>query len=384
MEIFTSTMPEYEVQVTETPGLNPDDRAAMKRLIEEGFLDMSVLAESDRERLVYGLKILVDDYATWIEEQEKRIGDDVRGYDEVATDAMDRCRNVHARLMAGIETLEMNDDALEAFRFANRSMATQRVRSIFALAKRRGENATPETYDIAKNRSWRPFQLAFMLLSIPAIADPLHKDRTDSIESYADLLWFPTGGGKTEAYLGVAAFTMGIRRLQKNLGGYDSTRGLAVVMRYTLRLLTLQQFQRGTALICAMEVIRRSDPKKWGEEPFTIGLWVGQRVTPNTTEESHQAIQATRNGKRRNGSSPAQLTTCPWCGSEIAEGRDIEVRKDIGKTIVHCGDKLGRCEFSKSKSKDIGIPVVVVDEELYHRPPSMMIATVVKFAMMAW
>lgn len=384
VEIYTSTMPEYEVQVTETPGLNPDDRAAMKRLIEEGFLDMSVLAESDRERLVYGLKILVDDYATWIEEQEKRIGDDVRGYDEVATDAMDRCRNVHARLMAGIETLETNDDALEAFRFANRSMATQRVRSIYALAKRRGENATPETYDIAKNRSWRPFQLAFMLLSIPAIADPLHKDRTDSIESYADLLWFPTGGGKTEAYLGVAAFTMGIRRLQKNLGGYDSTRGLAVVMRYTLRLLTLQQFQRGTALICAMEVIRRSDPKKWGEEPFTIGLWVGQRVTPNTTEESHQAIQATRNGKRRNGSSPAQLTTCPWCGSEIAEGRDIEVRKDIGKTIVHCGDKLGRCEFSKSKSKDIGIPVVVVDEELYHRPPSMMIATVDKFAMMAW
>ena len=107
------------------------------------------------------------------------------------------------------------------------------------------------------------------------MADPKHKDRTEPLDAYADLLWFPTGGGKTEAYLGVAAFTMGIRRLQGNLGGYDASRGLSVIMRYTLRLLTLQQFQRASTLICAMEVIRRNEEDTWGKEPFTIGLWVG-------------------------------------------------------------------------------------------------------------
>jgi hypothetical protein len=94
------------------------------------------------------------------------------------------------------------------------------------------------------------------------------------MEAHADLLWFPTGGGKTEAYLGVAAFTMAIRRLQGKLGGYDGSRGLAVIMRYTLRLLTLQQFQRATALICAMEKLRRDavvqGDASLGAEPFTL------------------------------------------------------------------------------------------------------------------
>ena len=116
-----------------------------------------------------------------------------------------------------------------------------------------------------------------------------------------------TGGGKTEAYLGVAAFTMAIRRLQGDLGGLDSSRGLAVIMRYTLRLLTLQQFQRATTLLCAMETMRRQDKKRWGDAPFTIGLWVGQKVTPNNTEASHVSIQDERDQKKPKSSSPAQL-----------------------------------------------------------------------------
>lgn len=85
--------------------------------------------------------------------------------------------------------------------------------------------------------------------------------------------------------------------------------------------------------------------------------------------------------------SPAQLTSCPWCGSEVAPGRDVEIDKGRGRTFVYCGDKKGRCDFSKGKSSKQshpGIPVLVVDEEMYHRPPTMMIATVDKFAMMAW
>ena len=133
-------------------------------------------------------------------------------------------------------------------------MASQRIRSIYALKRRRGEKVAFADLDVRKNRSWRPFQLAFVLLSVPALADPRHRDRTKPVDAFADLIWFPTGGGKTEAYLGVAAFTMAIRRIQGTIGGLDGGRGLSVIMRYTLRLLTLQQFQRATTLICAMEV----------------------------------------------------------------------------------------------------------------------------------
>lgn len=392
-EIRTTIIPQYEVPVTETPGLDPDDRPAMKEMVSKGYLDMRRLAELDRAELVSVLNILTKDYGAWINEQVARIGKDVQGYDDPAKRSIQHCRDVLIRLEEGIKALDQNEMALKAFRFANLAMANQRIHSMFSLAVRRKENVTPADFDILKNRSWRPFQLAFLLLSIPSLADPNHTDRTKPIEAYADLLWFPTGGGKTEAYLGVAAFTMAIRRMQGDIGGYDSSRGLAVIMRYTLRLLTLQQFQRATALICAMEALRREaleagDPSL-GQEPFTIGLWVGNKVTPGTTEDSHTAIENIRNpGKNTSsGASPAQLTSCPWCGSEVAPGRDIKVDKNAGRTFVYCGDRKGTCEFSEGKSsKQLhpGIPVLVVDDEIYSRPPTMMIATVDKFAMMAW
>jgi hypothetical protein len=383
-EVGTTILPEYEIQVTETPGLDPEDRPAMRRMIADGLLDMERLADLERDELIAGLKVLTDDYADWISEGRSLVGSGSFGYDATATETMERCAQVLERLKEGVEVLSTDDRALAAFRFANRAMAAQRVHSLYALAKRRGDEVTVEALNVRKNRSWRPFQLAFMLLSIPALADLTHRDRTQPLEAFADLLWFPTGGGKTEAYLGVAAFTMGIRRLQGDMGGLDGGRGLAVIMRYTLRLLTLQQFQRATALICAMEVLRRGEPAVWGETPFTIGLWVGQRVTPNTTEESHAAIEKERDGKYGTGSTPAQLTSCPWCGSEIAPGREIRVDRDLGRTFLYCGDKYGRCEFSQAKSKNLGLPVLVVDNEIYRHPPSMLIATVDKFAMMAW
>ena len=358
-EVRTAIMPQYEVQVTETPGLDPSDRPAMREMVGSGLLDMQQLATLDIDSLVGALNMLTKDYAAWIDEQRARVGADVVGYDAQAAQAMDRCEDIQVRLQQGIDTLKADEKALAAFRFANRAMATQRVRSQYALEIRRGKTVTVEQFDLLKNRSWRPFQLAFLLLSIPALADPRHPDRVQPVDAHADLLWFPTGGGKTEAYLGVAAFTMAIRRMQGRLGGYDGSRGLAVIMRYTLRLLTLQQFQRATALICAMEVLRREalarGDDSLGTEPFTIGLWVGNKVTPGTTEDSHRAIEDIRNpGKYNAGAaSPAQLTSCPWCGSEVAPGRDVEVDKARGRTFVYCGDEKGRCDFSKGKSSKL-------------------------------
>ncbi|AOL02464.1 DISARM system helicase DrmA [Burkholderia contaminans] len=389
-EVRTSVLPQYEVQVTETPGRDPADRPAMKEMVTSGLLDMQRLAELGVAELVDALNLLTKDYASWIALQRARIGADVVGYDSQASQALDRCQEIQSRLQQGIDTLTSDENALAAFRFANRAMAIQRVRSQYALEVRRGRDVTVDQFD---RPEWRPFQLAFLLLSIPSLADPTHPDRVQPMESHADLLWFPTGGGKTEAYLGVAAFTMAIRRMQGRLGGYDSSRGLAVIMRYTLRLLTLQQFQRATALICAMEKLRRDaliqGDESLGKEPFTIGLWVGNKVTPGTTDESHYAIQTLRDpSKNKAGrTSPLQLTSCPWCGSSIDPGKDVVVDRERGRTVVYCGDKKSSCVFSRGRSSNLphpGIPVLTVDEEIYHRPPTMMIATVDKFAMMAW
>ena len=394
-EVRTVVMPQYEVPVTETPGFRPEDRPAMREMIEKGYLDMRELATMERPPLVEALSFLTDDYEKWIAEQRDRVGTDVVGFDQRAHAALDRCIDIHARLVEGVRVLadESDELALKAFRFANAAMARQRVHSMYALARRRGEKVDVARFDERENRSWRPFQLAFLLLSLPSLADPTHADRTKPVEAFADLLWFPTGGGKTEAYFGVAAFAIAIRRMQGETDGYDGGRGLTVIMRYTLRLLTLQQFQRATALICAMEVARQealaADDANFGPEPFTIGLWLGNKVTPGTTDDSHRAIQRIRNPDRfdAGGASPGQLTSCPWCGSEVSDRRDIEVDRTTLRTKVYCGDKRGRCAFSKRKSSKKphpGLPVLVVDEEIYHRPPTMMIATVDKFAMMAW
>ncbi len=218
-EIRTTVMPQYEVQRTETPGLDPSDRPAMQEMVKSGLLDMQKLATLEVEPLIDALNVLTKDYLDWISEQRASVGIKITGFETQSQIAMDRCKEIHSRLQKGIDTLKLNEKALAAFRFANKAMATQRVRSLYALAKRRGEDTTIESFDIEKNRSWRPFQLAFLLLSIPSLADPNHSDRVQPVNAYADLLWFPTGGGKTEAYLGVAAFTMAIRRMQGNLGG---------------------------------------------------------------------------------------------------------------------------------------------------------------------
>jgi hypothetical protein len=386
--VQTQVVPAYDVAVTEAP--TDKDLPGLAGL----ELDMKVLAELDVPGLRQALEVLSHEYGVWIDAQETRIAKGVlAGHDPSAKESMQRCRKARERLQAGIDAVLDGPNALEAFRFANRAMWLQRVRSLYALERRRGREVELEAIDVPKNRSWRPFQLAYVLLALPSLADPKHDDRTDPAAAVADLLWFPTGGGKTEAYLGVAAFAMAIRRLQGPLGGLDHGHGLSVIMRYTLRLLTIQQFQRATTLLCAMEVIRREAAAKgdqrWGDTPFRIGLWVGQRATPNTTEDAAQAIQnANGNQWRQLGTgTPAQLGSCPWCGAEIRPGRDVVVRmapRGFGRTYSFCSDSLGRCDFTPAKAPDEGLPIVVVDEEIYRLLPSMLIATVDKFAQMPW
>ena len=387
----TSVIPTYDVPRTVAPTVQ--DYPSLAGLT----LDMKALAEVEGPFAPH-LQPIVGAYGEWIQRQEARIAAGESGLAEhraAARDAMRKCRRALDRVAAGISLLDSDPRAAAAFRFANRAMYLQRVHSALAVQARRGESTDLAEIDVPEGRTWYVFQLAFLLINLPGLTDLGHADRAVPLDdpeaamgaATADLLWFPTGGGKTEAYLGLAAYAMAMRRLQGTVAGRSGAEGIAVLMRYTLRLLTLQQFQRASALICACEAIRRENPDVWGAAPFRIGLWVGRRTTPNTTDASEQAIRQLRQGAELSEGTPYQLTNCPWCGTEIHKGRDLDVEpfaEGSGRTIIYCGDQLGRCEFSRRRSPGEGIPALVVDEEIYRLLPSLLIATVDKFAQLPW
>lgn len=382
--ISTMVVPSYEIPRTTPP--TAADFSKLAGLV----LDMKELGETKTADFDQKLRPLLVAYEAWIQNREADLNKpDMALYKKAGESALRRCRTALARIEAGLKLLQEDEKVAEAFRFANLAMWQQRIHTIISQKKRREEQVDERAIDIPANRSWYAFQLAFVLLNLPGIAKLDHLDRTGEAEALADLLWFPTGGGKTEAYLGLSAFTMALRRLQGTVAGRSGEYGVAVLMRYTLRLLTIQQFQRATALICACELIRRTDEKKWGKEPFRIGLWVGQKTTPNTTDQAAEAIQQEHGGKYkgRGSGSPAQLTHCPWCGAKINPGSHIKVEsyaKGRSRTVTYCGDVLGRCPFTAKKSPEEGVPVLVVDEEIYRRLPTLLIATVDKFAQMPW
>jgi len=379
-KIWTTPIPAYEVPKAlpnnQIPGLN---------------LEMMALAECTKESLLSALMPMVDQYDLWIDRESAKRTDPsahLDGYDDALDWTENQARTASRRIRAGIDLVTSDHAAFEAFSFMNRAMHDQRLHSLLSQKVRRGEATALEEVAASETISWYPFQLAFVLLNLPSLADLEHPERCESGDPgpTAELLWFPTGGGKTESYLGLTAFTLAIRRLQGDIEGKNGQEGVAVLMRYTLRLLTLQQFQRATTLICACEIIRRSNAAKWGETPFRIGLWVGQASTPNNYDQADSALDESRRGDERRGAkgSLQQLTNCPWCGSKIEVGKHLFPDAEKRRLITYCGDPLGRCPFTKKKSEWEGLPICIVDEEIYRLLPSLVIATVDKFAQMPW
>lgn len=360
-------------------------------LLRGVVLDMASLSDMPKDELLASLGRMADAYAAWVDGLPDRVYE--AAFAETARRAQEDARRALDHMREGIAVLRDDADALKAFRFANKAMHYQRVHSIYAHQVQgralTGEDrrALLKAINHPINRSWRLFQLAFVLCNIPTLANPLHKERSGvGSEAVAELLWFATGGGKTEAYLGLTAFTLAMRRLRPNLGGLDAMHGVGVFMRYTLRLLTLQQFQRAAALICACEILRRHEPDVWGMEPFRLGLWVGSKSTPNTLERADQQLNHSRGGLGSQSGSPAQFSTCPWCGAPTS-ANDVRVGKTVTTTkrcITYCGDSDGNCPFSRRQSPEEGLPVMVVDEEIYRHPPALLISTVDKFAQMPW
>jgi hypothetical protein len=311
-------------------------------------LDPARLAETWQPADVRaGLQPLVDAYRAWIDGQRALIPGLEPVRQPVASRHINECSRAADRIQEAIDLLAADDEVRLAFAFANKAISMQS-----------GWRGQPI--------SWRPFQLAFILLNLPALADRDHADR-----AVCDLLWFPTGGGKTEAYLALTAFTLAFRRLRArhNPAGEDRTgAGTAVLSRYTLRLLTIQQFRRALGVVTACEMLRVQnldsatglvgwrpaacaiqDAFLWGGHRFSAGLYVGGDVTPNNllsigpipgptgftlyvgALDMLQGADRTYNGPNtalqtkirssRNlemGGEPAQVLTCPVCGSHLA------------------------------------------------------------------
>ena len=357
--------------------------------VPEDILSIQTIAnekQANEKTLVSGLKLFVESYRSWIKGIERT---SVADHHTAARDRiLSRLNETAGRMLGGIAALEKSANAMRAFRLANQAMLMQMVHSgkdFGGTARVRDafQFTAPEYFgDKFKDYNWRPFQLAFQLLVIESLIYDEAGDYSDS-RDVVDLLWFPTGGGKTEAYLAVAAWEMFYRRLEDGLKGA----GTAVIKRYTLRLLTSQQFQRAGTLICALETMRKDLRQEMGNEPFTLGLWVGQDSAPNKFTSGDRdrpaALEKYLNLREEDvPENPFQLQRCPWCGTSIVPAERTEDDADYG---VHATESSFAfyCPTSTCSFHD-DLPIQVVDEALYHNPPSMLIGTVDKFARLAW
>jgi hypothetical protein len=326
-------------------------------------------------------------YREWVSEREHEISALDERHHAAAVRHMKNCRALAERMQEGLDLIRSDALIATAFRLANHAVLLQQVHSAgstrqliyderlnlvrYAAPRRAADPLTPPP----GRGMWRPFQIAFLLAAIASTADPGHPDRL-----LVDLIFFPTGGGKTEAYLGLSAFSMFLRRLRD-----PSDAGVEVLMRYTLRLLTAQQFQRAAALVCAMESLRQSD-ERLGRDPFTIGIWVGGETTPNTREQALTKLRALRRGQP-GAPNPFLVIRCPWCAAQIGPLSEPDRRSRKGPRLLGYEETSGSVQITCTDAEcefRTGLPLYVIDEDIYDHLPSMVIGTVDKFAQLAW
>jgi hypothetical protein len=347
-EIRSTFTPRHDLRLADS---NPDISS----------ISMKFLADGERLVVMNELTTMLKGYRTWI---RSRVHEAQGLSGELRLTALvniKECRKSLFRMRKGVQILASHDQAWQAFQLANFAMLEQRARTVWLKAGRPPGGPSGDT-----SHQWRPFQIAFILLCVEGIVDPTSADR-----STTDLLWFPTGGGKTEAYLGLIAFTTFLRRL----GNPQSGGGVTVLMRYTLRLLTIQQFERATLLMCCCEYLRRRDRAQLGADPIRIGLWVGRGATPNTLDEARTALNKYRDGVIPTEKNPVQLRSCPWCG-QLLDHHNYYIATSDRRLVVSCRNK--NCEFESE------LPVCLVDQDIYAKRPTLIIATVDKFAALPW
>lgn len=387
--VKAEVMPTYE-----TPSITPDIRRSDDTILSVSMVRLAGW-EQGRDGIA-DLEEVIALYSQWIKEREVESQSLTGVLRDAAEKNLEECRLAEIRMREGLRWLQSDDRAMLAFRLTNQAMLMQQVSSLqeprdgwfdedgiqFSTPFREPDFRHPE-----KNRGkWRAFQIAFLLMSLRSavLEDDADRERVD-------LIWFPTGGGKTEAYLGLAAFAMFFRRLMN-----PEDNGVHILMRYTLRLLTAQQFQRSSKLICSMELLRSQQADKLGGEPFSIGIWLGGSTTPNTRDKARSALGKLETGETE--SAPFVLRHCPWCGAKFGEYSDRTKDKSARKSNTGKRKKVSRNIFGYVRSGGTvrlecpdaschfseGLPVYVIDEDVYEYKPTFVIGTVDKFAMLAW
>ncbi len=424
--LYADVMP-----AVETPSMTPDitDQAGVPVVIS--MFDLGQLPDTppqlETAAVWRQLLRMVSLYGQWIADRRELISTaEYSRYSRAARRHLEACEDCVTRMKRGLALLTSSGEARYAFRLANLAMLLQQIamkkrtrRGLFYDQQNQcirpdGAYRSPlaDIFDVQQDRfvnvyeqdasvgRWRAFQIAFLLMSIEGIMTPTHPDRRT-----VDLIWFPTGGGKTEAYMAVAAFSMFYHRLTARTPteGTPGHEGTHILMRYTLRMLTTQQFQRAAALICAMEALRtRANRLRLQPIPgtsFRLGLWIGSAATPNNNVAARSAIAKYRDSDDPNSANPLVLTECPWCRAEIGkffgraartEGRrriELSNNDKVRGLVEIDGVPRLRCPDAECLFNDNGvntIPVHVVDEVLYSEPPTWLVGTADKFAMLAY
>ena len=372
VQLFSEFIPEHEI-----PNVSPNLDGFGK-----GYFSMREFSiAKNKEETIKRLNVLYETYIKWIEDlQGNPKMSDKSFADNKGADIIGKCNEQAERVLSGIKILQSDDKAFKAFCFMNRCMFMQRSINAFSKKYSSGVQCNLGEFLEEDHSEWRAFQIAFVLLNLSGISD-----YNDKYRNNVDLLYFPTGGGKTEAYLGLIAFLLGYRRLTADIEAeYNKDGGVTVILRYTLRLLTTQQRDRLTKMIVATEILRRQYLSKgapFGATPFSIGFYVGGGVTPNRFSEFENADDDPNKFNRTVGKLNRQLINCPYCGKPLAQS-DFYVDIEAKSVDIFCSDK--NCYFYKYNDERIAIPVYLVDEQIYSKCPTVVIATVDKFARLPW
>lgn len=343
--------------------------------------DLSIWSTVNKQDIIAMLKNIANNYEKWHNGQKKA------NNNVVLEGILDEQEDFYNRLIDNIDYLDKNDRAFKCFQIANTAMYIQMIiaRDPNFKKDRDYSEYTSET-TIYKDGAWeffstrhaeikyRPFQLAFLLMNVKSTFENDDRYRNDNV----DLIWFPTGGGKTEAYLALTALTIAERRTS----GDADVSGVSVIMRYTLRLLTAQQFERASFLICALEYLRNALLGRTeygislGEEPITLGMWIGSASTPNRLNDLGRGkfrdyYTCVNNGTKPSG-NPFPISYCPWCGCKLESNADPRLHGYNRNGELHCINARN-CSFDK-------LPIMYIDECIYEEPPTLLFATVDKFA----
>jgi len=381
--IETTYMPRRDVKKFSTKIENGEIAACTLR-------NISCWSDWNNNEIIDRLTAFVQGYDDWHRRETARTDDVDEKYNETVNIILLRQQQLLDRLHDNIEFLRENYEAMECFKIANTAMLLQMVISRDPhFAKDRDnvdedaeifnslEYFTDRTYaQHIGEPAYYPFQLAFLLMNVKSTL----LDEDDYRTKYVDLIWFPTGGGKTEAYLALTALTIVARRrdsgnfIANNERREDNlTKGVSVIMRYTLRLLTTQQFERASYLICSLEFLRRKTPDLGlGTVPITIGLWVGKSTSPNELVELDRRAKYRKFLQEETDKNPFPVSYCPWCGKIL---EPYSYSHEGNNASVICPNNS--CPFSLEDSESL--PIKFIDRVIYNDSPTLLFATVDKF-----